>query len=255
LSSAAEPSNEALVFFINANHVEESPKFFVSTLIHEATHMSAFYQNDILRNKFWDDSWLDETFAMMSEDIVVSTVTGFNKIAELRLSDYMLSGANVSLNNWPKLNGSGNHYNMGATLGAFLNRQYGLSIYQQLITGCTSPALLKDSYACLNSLIINNGGVGIADELDKMGASVFSQATASNALAGYGFGSKTSGGYTLQGIDLSGQYLVPPSSLSNTGYGSMSQTYIKDTVSTGQTHYVRNSVRVPAHTNLRVVIR
>jgi hypothetical protein len=245
-------SNKALAFFVNAARVDLDPQFYLSTLIHEATHMTAFYQNTVIRNKSWNDIWLDETFAMMSEDIVVPAVTGYDKVLNSRLPKYLLSGANVSLNNWPMLSSS--HYNMGAAFGAFLNRRYGLSVYQQLITGCTATTALKtNAYDCLNSLIVKNGGTGITEELGKMGATVFSRASASNALPGYGFGSKTSGGYTLMGFDLSGYTLAD--SLPMTSYGSMSQTYLNETVATGVTRYIRSNVRVPARTRLDLVIK
>ncbi len=251
----SSPSNQALVFFVNTVYLDQEPQFFLSTLIHEATHMTAFYQNEIVRSKTWSDTqgnnpWLDETFAMMSEDIVVPAVTGYNKALTERLPQYMLSGANVSLNNWAS---TGDHYNMGATFGAFLNRRYGLSVYQQLITGCTTTATQKDAYACLNSLIVNNGGTGIADELGKMGATLFSRASAANTLPGYGFSSKTSGGYTLQGLDLSLYDL--PTAAPVSSYGSMLQTYLNDTIPAGFTRYIRSNVRVPAYTRLDVVIK
>jgi hypothetical protein len=244
-------SNKALSFFVNATNIDLDPQFYLSTLIHEATHMTAFYQNTVMRNKSWNDAWLDETFAMMSEDIVVPAVTGYNKVLNYRLPTYLQSGANISLNNWPML--SSNHYNMGAAFGAFLNRRYGLSVYQQLITGCmTTTALRSNAYDCLNSLIVKNGGTGITEELGKMGATVFSRASASNALPGYGFGSKIIGGYTLTGLDLSSYTLANP--LPVTSYGSMSQTYLNETVATGVTRYIRTNIRVPAGTRLDVVI-
>jgi hypothetical protein len=251
IPSDSSPSNQALVFFVNANKIDEDPEFYLSTLVHEATHMAAYYQNEVVRNKFWGDTWLDEIFAMMGEDIVVPAVTGYDKLLQGRLPLYMLSGANVSLNNWVDL--SGDHYNMGGTFGAFLNRRYGLNIYQQLITGCTTSSTQTDAYACLNSLIINNGGTGITEELGKMGATLFSKASPYSALPGYGFSSKTSGGYTLQSVDLSTYELSLPYPALN--YGSMSQTYLNDSVPMGITRYIRTAVRVPAHSRLDVVIQ
>jgi hypothetical protein len=245
-------SSKSLAFFVNAARVDLDPQFYLSTLIHEATHMTAFYQNTVVRNKSWNDIWLDEVFAMMSEDIVVPAVTGYDKVLNTRVPKYLLSGANLSLNNWPMLSSS--HYSMGATFGAFLNRRYGLSVYQQLITGCTATTALKtNAYDCLNSLIVKNGGTGMTEELGKMGATVFSRASASNALPGYGFGSKLSGGYTLMGLDLSGYTLADP--LPMTSYGSMSQTYLNETVAIGVTRYIRSNVRVPARTRLDLVIK
>jgi hypothetical protein len=249
-STATSPSNQALAFFINTADLQTDPSYYVSSLTHEATHMIAFYQNDVVRGKSWANTWLDETFAMMSEDIVVPAVMGYNKIAEYRLPSYMATGGNISLNNWLDLSNS--NYSMGGSLGSFLNRQYGLSVYQQLITGCTTGAAKTDDYTCLNSLVANNGGVGIGDELAKMGATLFSKAPLSTTLAGYGYPTKTTGAYTLKAIDLQNMTVAAPVAL--TRYQSMSQTYVKDTIAAGKTRYTRNAVIVPARTHLKVVI-
>ncbi len=253
LLSSESDSNQALVFFINASSINQQPDFYLSTLTHEATHLIAFYQNTVVRDKSWDNAWLDETVAMMSEDIIVPATVSYNKMADMRLPDYLKSGGNISLDNWLYVSDPSIHYDMGATLGVFLNRRYGLSLYQQLLTGCTSPALKDDEYACLNSVIVQNGGLGLADEFEKMGASVFSKASASTGLVGYGFPKVNAGSYTLQAIDLSNKFLSKPVDVFS--YRSMSQTYLNDTVPMGATRYIRQSVRVPARTRLQVVIK
>jgi hypothetical protein len=252
LSSEAN-SNQALVFFINASLINEQPDFYLSTLVHEATHLIAFYQNTVARNKNWSAAWLDETLAMMSEDIVVPAAVNYNKMADMRLPDYLKSGGNISLDNWLYVSDTSSHYDMGATLGAFLNRRYGLNVYQQLLTACTTPSLKDDEYACLNSIIVQNGGLGLADELGKMGASVFSKASPSTNIVGYGFPRVNAGSYTLQAIDLSNKFLSKPADVFS--YRSMSQTYLNDSVPTGATRYIRQSVRVPARTRLQLVIK
>ena len=253
LLSSEPNSNQALVFFINVSSINnQQSDFYLSTLVHEATHLIAFYQNTVARNKNWSAAWLDETLAMMSEDIVVSAVVDYNKMADMRLPDYLKSGGNISLDNWLNASAS-SHYDMGATLGAFLNRRYGLNIYQQLLTECTTPTLKDDEYACLNSIIVKNGGLGLADELGKMGASVFSKASPSTNLIGYGFPRVNASSYTLQAIDLSNKFLSKPADVFS--YRSMSQTYLNDSVPTGATRYIRQSVRVPARTRLQLVIK
>jgi hypothetical protein len=251
ISTAANPSNQALAFFINTNQIPLDPNFYVSTLIHEATHMAAFYQNNVVRNKNWTKIWLDETFAMMSEDIITPSLIDYNKISQYRLVNYMKSGGNTSLNQWLDL--SGGHYDMGGTLGAFLNRQYGTSIYRQLISACITGTEKTDEYTCLNNLIISSGGLGIKEDLAKMGASIFSKMPATAIPAGYGFPARTDGTYNLQAIDLSLYSLAAASPV--TTYSSMSQTYFKELIATGKTRYIRNNVIVPADTTLQVVIK
>ncbi len=250
LSTAANPSNQALAFFINTNGIPNDVDFYISTLFHEATHMFSFYQNAIKQGKE-SQSWIDETFAMMTEDIVTPAVTGYNKIASYRIPNYLLSGANVSLNNWTEL--SSDHYFMGGAFGAYLNRQYGLNLYKQLVTGCTTGTAKTNSYDCLNSLIIANGGTGIKDALTQFGATVHARLSATSNPAGYGYSARTDSGYTLQAIDLSAMALSAPSAIA--GYGSMSQTYLNETIATGITRYIRKGIVVPAGTNLQIVIK
>jgi hypothetical protein len=255
LSTSKADSNQALVFFVNSTEIDEDESFYLSTLVHEAAHMIAFYQNSILRDKKWDEEWLDEVFAMMGEDIVIPAVANYNKIAEDRLPRYLVSGAGISLAKWSIVDNPSEHYNMGAALAAFLNRRYGLNVYQQLLTSCASAELKNDEYACLNQVIVQNGGVSLADELAKMGASVFSKASATTGLPGYGFPQVSSGGYLLQAIDLSNLYISKPASVSS--YPAMFQTYLNDEIpkDTLTTRYSRYSVRVPPSTRLHVVVK
>jgi Peptidase M30 len=250
VSTAADPSNQALVFFINTNGIASDVDFYISTLFHEATHMVVFYQNAVKQKKE-SQAWLDETFAMMTEDIVTPAVTGYNKIINYRIPNYLLSGANVSLNNWTEL--SSVHYYMGGAFGAYLNRQYGINLYKQLVTGCTTGTAKTNSYDCLDSLIIANGGTGIKDAFSQFGATVHARLPASNMPAGFGYGARLDSGYTLQAIDLSAMSLSAPAALSS--YQSMTQTYLNETIAAGKTRYIRNSIVVPAGTHLQVIIQ
>jgi hypothetical protein len=249
-TSAANPSNEALAFFINTTQIPLDINYYVSTLFHEATHMVNFYQNYIKLGKKRLD-FLEETSAMMSEDIVTPAVTGYNKILEYRLPLYLTTGGNVSLNNWVLL--SSVHYHMGGAFGAFLNRQYGLNIYKQIVSGCTSGLAKTDDYACLDQVIINNGGFGVKEELTRLGATLYARLPATGNPTGYGFEAKSDGAYNLMAFDLTGLPIVTARPL--TTYPSMSQTYVNDTVATGKTRYIRNNVVVPAGTNVQVIIK
>jgi hypothetical protein len=178
-------------------------------------------------------------------------VTGYNKIVNYRIPNYLLSGANVSLNNWTEL--SSVHYYMGGAFGAYLNRQYGLNLYKQLVTGCTTGAAKTSSYDCLDSLIIANGGTGIKDAFTQFGATAHARLPASNMPAGFGYGARLDSGYTLQAIDLSAMSLSAPAAVSS--YQSMSQTYSNETIAAGKTRYIRHSIMVPAGTHLQVIIQ
>jgi hypothetical protein len=266
LKGSLASSNEALAFFINADQLKSDLnsnsnfQFTTSTLLHESTHMVNFYQRTVVRGDF-HDTWLEETSAMMTEDIVAPAVIsgGYNKIMEIRLPDYLRAGGNVSYLNWPTLQDSTSHYGLGGGFGAFLNRRYGLAIYQQLVTSCsdapaTASAPARTSYDCLDGLIRANGGAGFSDEFSRFGATLFGRLPATGAPAGYGYPSVTAGTYVLKANDLSASSLAAPVALAS-GYTATSQTYQRDTIAFGKTSYVRNGVLVPAHTTLTLTIK
>ena len=257
VKTPSNSSNEALAFFINSDQIKIDLNFATSTLMHESTHMVNFYQRVVARGVA-HDTWLEETSAMMTEDLVTPAVVGgYNKVLSYRLPIYLRTGGNVSYINWPTLANSLAHYAMGGGFGAFLNRRYGLSIYQQLVTACSdgipaTPALT--SYACLEGLIKANGGTSFSDEFARFGATVFGQLPAVGSPAGYGYPSSVAGAYALQAQDLSASTLASPAPLAS-GYAATSHTYQRDTIAAGKSSYVRNGVVVPANTTLTVVIK
>jgi Peptidase M30 len=263
LKSTSLPySNQALVFFINANQLQASLNFTLSTLLHETTHMVNFYQRSVLKG-YSHDTWLEETSAMMTEDIVGPTVikntdgSSYNKIAVTRLPGYLGTGGAVSLINWPNL--SGPNYYMGGAFGAFLNRSYGLSIYKQLVTSCAdgTGAAGVTSYTCLDGLIKSSGGTGYSDEFARFGASIFGALPAAGAPLGYGYPSVTSMGYTLMPIDVSAIATKIPSVASAlaSGFTPTTHTYLRDTIAAGATSYTRRGVVIPANTSVSVVLK
>lgn len=78
-------SNQALAFFVNATSIKNDPDYVKSTLLHESTHMINFYQRAILRGVD-HDTWLEETSAMMSEDILANiSLNGIDKMTSVRI--------------------------------------------------------------------------------------------------------------------------------------------------------------------------
>jgi len=250
-------SNESLVFFMNAYQVSTNREFALSTLLHEATHMTSFYQRVVRGGVIPFNTWLEETIAMMTEDIVSPTViNGYNKIATQRIPRYMASGGNVSYINWPTL--SADNYTVGGAFAAYLNRRYGIGLYQQLLTSCTSEPKVNDSYECLNSLIKSRGGIGFEDDFAYMGASVFANPKSYPLnIPKYGFPAVISGGYNLQKIDLSSIASLIPVNARNPGlnFKATSHTYLKDAVSGVSNKYSRKNIIVPAKTILFVVVQ
>jgi PKD repeat protein len=254
LSSALAGSNQALAFFINAPNARGSTSYYVSVLVHELTHMVNFYQRYIV-NGADHATWLEETSAMMSEDVVGPVINGgYSAIPGQRVVPYLRGGGAVSLVGWPA-NVPRPNYNMGGSLAAFLDRRYGTAVYQGLVAcpGTTDTA----SYACLDGLIRTNGGAGFADDLARMGASAFGALPATGVPDGFGFPQKTTGAYTLAGIDLaaSASQLQDPATALGAAFAATTHTYAVDTVAAGRTTYARTGIVVPPRTTVLLVIR
>jgi hypothetical protein len=192
---------------------------------------------------------------MMSEDIVTPAIeSGYSDIPGQRLVPYLRGGGAVSLVSWPD-NVPRPNYNMGGSLAAFLDRRYGTAVYQGLVAcpGTTATA----SYACLDGLIRTNGGAGFADELARMGASAFAALPATGVPDGFGFPQKTTGAYTLAGIDLAGSasQVQDPATALGSVFTATTHTYAVDTVAAGRTTYARTGIVVPPKTTVLLVIR
>lgn len=250
-------SNEALAFFVNANGVKNSLNYYKSTLMHEAVHMINFYQRGV-KNSTDHDTWLEETSAMMGEDILAKTIFtgGYNKMVSVRIPQYLATGGAVSYITWPEL--SGPNYGFGGAFGAYLNRKYGIGIFQKLVGDCKDGMSNPSSYVCLNNLIQASAGLGLADELSKFGASTFGGAPALNLPLGIGFPQLNSSGYSFDAIDVASmaKAVMPatPAALGS-GYTAATHTYSQEVIAAGKSTFVRKGVQVPAGTTLNVVIR
>jgi Peptidase M30/PKD domain len=247
VSTSYPNSNEALVFFINGNGMRSGVNYYVSALLHESTHMINFYQRAVMRSAY-HDTWLEETSAMMSEDIVTPAVLGgYNTVATTRVPNYVSTGGAVSYINWSQL--SNNDYALGGAFGGYLNRRYGISIFEQLITDCNTGT----SYACLDNLIKNNGGPGFAIDFARFGASIFAGLPATGMPAAYAYPATVSGAYSFAAIDVPTN--APATATALSSFTATTHTYNQDVVASGYTSYVRTGVVVPANTTLIVVVK
>lgn len=250
-------SNEALAFFVNANGFKDDLNFYKSTLMHEAVHMINFYQRAV-KSSIDHDTWLEETSAMMGEDILAKTIFtgGYNKLVNVRIPQYLATGGAVSYVNWPEL--SGKNYGFGGAFGAFINRKYGVGIFQKLVTDCKDDGTQSSSYVCLNGLIQAGAGLGLADELSKFGASLFGGTPALNLPLGIGFPQLNSSGFGFDAVDIASmaKSVMPasPAALSS-GFTATTHTYSQEVIATGKNTFVRKGVQVPAGTTLNVLIR
>ncbi len=263
LPSQVANSNQALAFFVNATSIKNDLNYVKSTLLHESTHMINFYQRVVVRGVD-HDTWLEETSAMMSEDILANiSLNGIDKMTAVRIPDYLQSGGGVSYINWATdINSASNSYAMGGSFGAFMNRRYGVALAKKLITNCSdnlNGTSSPTSYTCLDSLIKTLGGTGMADEFTKFGASMFGGMPGSNLPSGFGFPSTSyvdSGTtYSFAAIDIGtlAKIYQPATATSlNNSYTATTHTYAKDSITSGT--YTKNSVVVPSGTSVTLVI-
>jgi hypothetical protein len=246
LSAYSSDSNAALVFFINGNGLHSSVNYYMSALLHESTHMINYYQRTVLRSTY-HDTWLEETSAMMAEDIVTPAVLGgYNTISSYRVPGYVSTGGAVSYVGWVELANS--NYAMGGSFGGYINRRYGISIFEQLITDCNAVT----SYTCLDTLIKNHGGPGFTMDFARFGASIFAGLPAAGMPAAYAYPAMTDGGYSLAAINVSA---APATATALSTFTATTHTYKKDVVASGYSSYVRTGVVVPANTTLIVVVK
>jgi hypothetical protein len=234
--TANSVSNQALVVFLNGEQLIN------------------FYQCVVARGTAHDE-WLEETSAMMSEDIVTpAAVPGFDE-TWARQQGLLLSGGDLGYVGWAAP--SGGSYNQGATFGAFLNRRYGLNIYKQLITDCADGTGTNSSYQCMDQLISKDGGAGFADEYARMGAS-YGGMPGGNLPLGFGLPGIVADGYFLGRYDASVMrnpaLATQPVPLAN-GFLATSQTYQIDSIAAGKAQYQRNGIVVPANTTMILVIQ
>jgi hypothetical protein len=268
-SAAYATSNEALVFFINAY---QSLNYTNSVLIHELTHMINFYQRFILHDDS-HETWLEETSAMMTQDIFdpgLALSSGcIPTVCDLQ--SYAISGAGIDYFNWPSATISNAHYYLGASFGSFLNRRFGPAIAVQLMTDCYTPTTNTTSLACLDFLIMQNGGISFSDEFSRMGASVFGLIGGTGEPSKYGYPAKsgvlaptgnmtTSFAYSLPAFNNWWISALAPANLPTAtplvgGFTGTTHNYKTDTIAAGKTSYVRTGVSVPAKTTLITIIK
>jgi hypothetical protein len=251
--AAYASSNEALAFFIDATQVHAgstSRGYIGSALLHELAHMANFYQRAVSRGTP-NDTWLEETTATMTDDIVtpVATPDHVSIIPGQRILPYVRSGGAISYIGWDYP--AQNSYSVAGAFGAFVDRRYGTSILSGTI-GCAGTGI-----DCLDQLIGAAGGTGFADEFARVGASIFALLPPTGTPDGYGYPTRVSGSYTLAAIDVAAYAANRKATATSLGleFPAGSHTYQLDTVGTGRAVYTRTGIVVPEGTSIMLVIQ
>lgn len=258
LTSKYADSNQALAFVINVHSLDRMKLFLLSSLVHEAMHMANAYQRTVKRG-LRHESWLEETTAMMAEDIVVagllknSSGTPYNDISYSRIPSYMsFTGSFGYIGpSW----GLGT-YAAGGSFGAFLNRRYGIGLFKQLQDVCNDYTASQTSYRCVDQTIKTMGGQGFADEFARMGITLMAPLSAAETPPGYGYPMVMDGKFTLTAFDpaASPSFHLANSTKYYEEFQRTSMSYISDSVPSGSTRYRRNGAVVPAGSTLSVII-
>jgi hypothetical protein len=248
-------SNEALAVFINATQVgnpRTGGRNYASTLLHEMTHLVNFYQRSLIQDSPYD-TWLEEMSAMMSEDLITPTVTedgNFPTPAGF-IQPYVKDAGGVSLINWGYLGSA--FYDLGGSLGAFLNRRYGTAVYTDMVK--CSVFTDMTGHECVDSIIRARGGAGLEDEFARLGATLYGLLPVTGTPEGFGFPART-GDLPLKPIDVSAYALDRKAAKElDNGFQATSHTYLLDAVPAGSTTYSRTGVVVPPGSSLLVVIQ
>lgn len=137
--SSVHTSNERNMFYIDSNlffkntslSAEKEAYYhdeIYSTLAHEFTHMLMWYQKYILRSSS-AETWLDETMAMISEDLMDDKITlesGTLEGSKSRIDEF-----NATYNNIPVIDKDSSYdlenYASDGVFGLYLTRAYGTS--------------------------------------------------------------------------------------------------------------------------------
>ncbi len=251
-------SNEALVFFVNGQQVTQALNYYKSTLMHEAVHMINFYQRAFVLDTA-HDTWLEETTAMMGEDILAKTIFGgsYNEMTQVRIPQYLRTGGGVSYVNWTNL--SSDSYAFGGAFGAYINRKYGLSMFKKIVTDCkdgqTVNGVKVTSYACMDTLIKGAGGVGMGDELAKFGISLWGNTPASALPSGLGFPQRTVDG-VFDAIDVATvAKALKFTAKTPAAMVPASHYFAQETIAAGATSFSKSGVIVPAGATLHIMVR
>ncbi|MDR0580061.1 MAG: hypothetical protein LBG21_05605 [Campylobacteraceae bacterium] len=192
-------SNEALAIFVDTkalytNAVSNNILLGISTIAHELTHAIQFYQRNVLMPDGFD-TFLNEMAAIMMEDIIAQEIDPMFNDVEKRYKKWhnnSLYGQNLA--DWEKNSNSDGNYNVAASFGAYLLRQYGTDFYKELFQTKSDSSISESntnakSINILDEAIKTFNGEGLGHALQRWGASI-AMLPADKSPKGFGYPSK-----------------------------------------------------------------
>ncbi|MBN3756784.1 hemagglutinin [Paraburkholderia sp. Tr-20389] len=229
----------------------------LTTMAHESMHMQNFYRRSVqMGAQYAFEPWLEEMTAMMMEDWVSGAIVpGYNAIRDARFVTYMTYGGhgsyNCGLTTWTPYGTDCETYAVNGSFGGFMNRQFGLSFYQSLLTNKNHTA----SIDILNEVIGNaRAGATVPSTLRDFAAAASGLVPLSSNVTGFTFPARSEGGFALPAIDPTSLYngatrALPtsvPATLAALGTFPVVRSRVSGTYS--------ETVRVPVGTTLSVVV-
>ncbi|RZS81132.1 M30 family zinc metallopeptidase [Pigmentiphaga kullae] len=251
-------SNEAIAAVLHAASVYDPlgpVGYGPSTLMHELTHAATAYGRDFSRTiSYANDTWLEEMVATMMQDVQFrEDLDSKHSIRDDRLASWL------RLVKWGSLNCDLRSvsasdftqacygYDRVGSFGAFLLRQFGVAFFHGLLQNTSS----RDSFEVLDDAIRQAGGAGFAQAWQRF-STIAALLPATNVPTGFGMPARKENGYALVPMD-GARYAV--SELPTATPMQLAPYGIFPFVRPGIQGTYRETVTVPPHTSLSVVIR
>lgn len=250
-------SNEAVLMVVNSRYIKTDLNFIKSSLIHEFMHQVNNYQRWILNNWVRHETWLEETTAMMAEDLLSSSL-----MTKADGSVYAAMAARIAsyqsyYSTGSYLTGVSADYSIGGSLAAFMNRRLGAGLLRGLTFNCPNEGQYQGSRRCLDEQVFGLSGVGLSEHYAAMNLSLMAPLNAADA-AGLGMPAFANDEVDLPLIDLktlgkgTPREQVYPTWNLNPG----SHVYLWEAATSASNgHYRRKGIMVPPGHVLQIVIR
>jgi len=127
-------SNEKIMFYINAQLLNNDEKETFTTLDHEFQHMIHFYQRAVLQD-IHNETWFNEMMSEATEDLLATKI-GYKGPRNVDPNDGSAGSNNNKKGRYPSFNAHNTlaltswgssvaHYGKVSAFGAYLNRNYG----------------------------------------------------------------------------------------------------------------------------------
>jgi hypothetical protein len=142
---------------------------------------------------------------------------------------------------------------MAGSFGAYLNRQYGLTVFRDLLSECSAIA---NGWDCLDKVIKKNGGQSAADEFNQFGLTVFGLGDTGGPSRKFSFPRKVDGDYVLEARDLTTLRTYRPAKSGElTRWSTGTHAYFTETANLNIFTFTRRGITIPPRSQLNIMVR